>query len=150
MNVGSKGERGISHPGIAEDHGKTVELSPGAVYLDITAFCPVDLGLDSGFRLVAIYCRKTDFGSYLSHIVFYDRIFARESLFLDLTINSSCCKGIFLKPSIYVLLVVVQFARSLRSLLWFRRNLRMYVLADRYPAMTCLSGDLTYAPTLVE
>jgi hypothetical protein len=52
------------------------------------------LGLDSGLRLVAIYCRNTDFRSYLSHIVFYDRISARESQFLDLTINPSCCKGI--------------------------------------------------------
>jgi hypothetical protein len=80
MNVGSKGEFGRSHPGIAKDHGKTVELSPRAVDLDITAFCPVDLGLDSGLRLVAIYFRNTDFGSYLSNIVFYDRIFALESL----------------------------------------------------------------------
>ena len=79
VNVDSKGELGIPHPGIAEDHGKAVELSPRAVDLDITAFCPVDLGLDSGLRLVAIYCRNTGLWSRISHIVFYDRIFARKS-----------------------------------------------------------------------
>jgi hypothetical protein len=128
----------------AEDHGETVQLSLRAVDLDITAFCPVDVGLDSGLRLVAVYCRNTDLRSRLSHIVFNDRISARESLFLDLAINSGCRKRIILKPLIDVLLVVVKFARPFRSPLGCRRNLRMYVLTNRHPTTTCRSGDLAY------
>lgn len=51
---------------------------------------------------------------------------------------------LFLKPLIYVILVVVQFARSLRSILWFKEELENVGICDCYPAMTCLSGDLTY------
>lgn len=113
VNVDAKGELGIPHSGVTEDRGETVKLSSSVVDLEVTAFCPIYLGLNSWLRLVAIYCRNTDFRSYLSDVVFYDRIFPLKSLFSDLTINSRCGKGIFLKPLIYVLLVAVKFARFL-------------------------------------
>jgi hypothetical protein len=80
--------------------------------------------LDSRFSLIAIYCGDSNLWSYLSHKVLYDRIFAGESFFLDLTIDALGREGILLKSADNVFFVAVQLARLLRSSLGCRRNLR--------------------------
>jgi len=110
VNVYVKGELGIPHSGVTENHGETIKFSVSSVDVEVTAIAPIDLGLNSWFCFVTVYCRNPDFRPYHPDIVFYDGIFSSKSLFLDLTINSRCSKGIFLKSLIDVVLITVQFA----------------------------------------
>jgi hypothetical protein len=110
MDVYAEGELDIPHPGIAQDHVKAVELSGLAIDLNSTAFTPVYLGLDSRLSLIAVNSRNSDFGSYLSHKVLYDCVFAGKSFLLDLAINALGGEGIFLKPADNVFFIAVQLA----------------------------------------
>ena len=110
MDIYAQSELYVSHSGIAEDHVKAVELSGFAVDLNSTAFTPVYLGLDSRLSLIAVYSRNSDFGSYLSHKVLYDCVFACKSFLLDLAINALGREGIFLKPDDNVFFIAVQLA----------------------------------------
>jgi hypothetical protein len=110
VDIYAQSELYVSHPGVAEHHAKAVELSGFAIDLNSTAFSPIYLRLDSGFSLIAVYSRDSNFRPHLSHKVLHDCIFAGKSFLLDLAINSLRSERIFLKPADYVFSVAVQLA----------------------------------------